>query len=251
MNEKKIVKFNLYMSFVLLGILIFMLVGATIAYFSEQKQITNTLTSGNVKIALTEAAVKDDGSGNLIEDDSKPRIIGGGDEVVNDYGVVHPGQKIFKDPTIINTGTDPAWIAAKITITDGSGDLTNIMGYEGYEDIDLEILLGGGLLDEHAHFGDWNNLSDVTYNDHFAMVQVPNRAEGKFEFYFFVLDPLESGDSVVIFDELHIPSDWTGSDMQNLKDLKIKVEAFGVQIYELDNCVKAMTEAFPSYFTIN
>ena len=112
----------------------------------------------------------------------------------------------------------------------------------------MEVLLGGGLLDEVTHFGDWNNYQYVTYNDRYAMIQVPDRTEGKYEFYFFLLEPLQPDESLLLFDEFHVPDEWSGADMQHLKYLEIKVEAFGVQVYELDNCIKAMTEAFPEHF---
>ncbi|MBO5911889.1 MAG: hypothetical protein J6Q76_00260, partial [Clostridia bacterium] len=54
MKTQKVIKFNLYMSCILLGVLVLMLVGVTFAYFSSTKQVTNTFTAGNVEIALSE-----------------------------------------------------------------------------------------------------------------------------------------------------------------------------------------------------
>ena len=248
MDSKKFTKFNLYLSGVLLVVFLAMLVSTTAAYFTDSKQITNTITSGEVKISLTEAAVKSDENGNLIEDTSKPRVVGGVDVVVNDYGKVYPGQSIFKDPTIINIGSDDAWIAAKVTLTDGVGDLTQVMGYEGREEIDIELLLSGGLLDETVHFGTWNNIPYVCYNDRYAMIQSPNAAEGKYEFYFLMLSPVEAGDSVMIFDHINFPNEWDGAEMQQLVNLKVHVQAFGVQTFQFESCFDAMTKAFPTYF---
>ena len=70
MNEKKIIKFNLYMSCALLLAFIAMFIGVTIAYFSDRKQLSATLTAGNVEITLSQAAVKPDLVGNLVEVDS-------------------------------------------------------------------------------------------------------------------------------------------------------------------------------------
>ena len=249
MKEKKIIKFNLYMSCVLLLAFVCMLVATTVAYFSDTKKVTNTFTSGNVRLVLSEAAVKPDGNGNLVEDPDSLRIYGS-DDTVHNYGSVFPGQSIYKDPTIRNTGDDAEWIAAKVTITDGAGDLTRIMGYEGYEDIDIEVLLSGGLLDETVHVGEWNGMEDVCYNDNYAMIQIANPAESKFEFFFLMLEPVNPGieNSVVLFDHIIFPGEWDSQDMQNLADLKIQIEAFGVQTYQLDSCLVAMTEAFPDHF---
>lgn len=251
MNERKLIKFNLYMTLVVLVLLILFLVGTTIAYFSDRKQSEATLTSGNVKIVLSEAAVKRVGD-HLVEDSDKPRIFGGaGETVMNDYGRIYPGQSIFKDPTITNSGDEAEWIAAKVILTDGEGDLTKIMGYEGYEDLDIEVLLSGGLLDETVHVGEWNGMSDVCYNDRYVMFQVPNAAEGRYEFFFLMLEPVQRGESVVLFDHILIPSDWDNLEMQELVALKIQIQAFGVQTSSLDSCLKAMTEAFPTYFDFN
>ena len=247
-DEKKIVKFNLYMSCILLLLFILMLVATTVAYFSDTSKVTNTFTSGNVRLALSESAVKPDANGNLIMDADSPRIFGSETNTVHNYGSVFPGQSIYKDPTIRNTGDDAEWIAAKVTLTDGAGDLTRIMGYEGYEDIDIEVLLSGGLLDESIHVGTWNGIGDVCYNDRYAMIQIPNPAEDKFEFFFLMLRPLQPGEEVVLFDHISFPDIWNSEAMRNIADLKIEIQAFGVQAYQLDSCLLAMTEAFPDHF---
>ena len=239
------------MSFLLLGVLALMLITTTVAYFSDRKQITNTMTAGNVEIVLSESAVKPDGEGNLVSDTSEMRIFGGNDIVVNKYGKVYPSQSIFKDPTITNIGSESAWIAAKVTITDGSGDITKVMGYDGFPGVDMEVLLSGGLLDERIHVGNWNGFDHVCYNDRYAMVQMPNASNGEFSFYFFMLEPVGVGGSVVIFDTFTVPAEWNNTEMAELRDLKIKIEAFGVQAFNIDSCLAAMTEAFPSYFNFN
>lgn len=190
-KEQKIVRFNLYTSCVLLVAFAFMLIGVTIAYFTDKKQISNAFTAGNVRLSLSEAAVTTDSFGNLVEDTSADRIYGGPEKTVNNYGKIHPQQSIYKDPTIQNVGNNPEWAAVKVTLTDGAGDLTKIMGYEGYEELDIEVLLSGGLLaEENPHVGTWNGFEFVRYDDHYAMVQVPNAAEDRFDFYFLYLSPL-------------------------------------------------------------
>lgn len=252
-KEQKIIRFNLITSITLLSIFVIMLVGATIAYFSDTKQNTYTFTSGNVSIALSEAAVIQDASGNFVEDTSSMPIFGGRETTIHDYGKLYPAQYIYKNPTIINTGENAAWIAAKVTLTDGEGDLRNVMGYENSDLVDIRVLLSGGLLDEGVYFGTWNGIEDVCYNDHFAMIQTHHGDEGIYEFFFIMLDPVEVGaqNSVLLFDQLTVPYDWDHAEMKELGDLNIKVQAFGVQTQNLDSCFKAMTEAFPDHFNFN
>ena len=90
----------------LLAILLF--AQATYAYFSSTNKSSATITSGNVSILLSEAAVKKDGAGNLVADPQQSRIFGSTTGTLHDYGIVYPGQLIHKDPTIQNTGTNAA-----------------------------------------------------------------------------------------------------------------------------------------------
>lgn len=251
MNERKIIKFNLYMTCVVLVLMIVFLVGTTLAYFSDSEKTEATLTSGNVSIRLDEAAFKRDGS-NLVEDPTKPRIFGSdGETVINDYGKIYPGQSIYKDPTVTNTGDTEEWIAIKVTLTDGSGDLTHILGYENSQFIDIKGLLSGGILSETARVGVWNGIPYVRHNDHYAMVQKADVANSTFEFFFFILEPLQPQDSVVVFDHIIVPMEWDNEDMQELANLKIQIQAFGVQTTSLDSCLKAMTAAFPDHFVLS
>lgn len=249
MNAKKVVKFNLYMSCILLVTFVLMFIMVTIAYFTDSRQASVVLTAGNVKIALSEAAVKRDASGNWVEDPAQPRLFGGEEDLtINNYGRVYPGMSIYKDPMITNTGDEPEWIAAKVTLTDGAGDLHKIMGYPGYAEIDIEQLLTGGLLDEHVDLVEWNGIPDVCINDRYAMIQIADNAEGKYEFIFLMLQPLAVGESVTIFDQVVFNQMWNSEHMKELAGLEIHVQAYGVQLFDMGDCLQAMTSAFPSHF---
>lgn len=244
----KIAKKSLFIHALLLGVSLILFASTTYAYFTSHKQSTGTITAGNVSIALSEAAVVADSGGNLVEDTSSPRIFGGTEEVFRDYGKIYPGQSIYKDPTILNTGTENAFIAAKVIITDGDGDIHRVMGFPGYDDIDITWLIGGGLLGETAHFGTWNGIENVTYNDKFAMIQIPDRQEGRYEFCIFMLSPFEQGEDVTVFEQMAIPPEWTSEQMKELVDIKITVKAYGVQVFGFESCFEAMTKAFPGHF---
>ena len=241
-------KLKLIISNVLLAVITLLLVGVTIAYFSDTAQISNTLTSGSVKIMLSESAVKKDKFGNLVADNEATKIFGGQDATLNDYGKIHPGQTIYKDPTILNTGTNNAWIAAQITFEDGNGDLQNVMKLENKDGIDIKKLLSGGILEEQAQVGMWNGLEDILFNDHFAMVQIPNASEGEYAFFIFYHATFAQGDTEMLFDTLKIPREWNNEEMQELANLNIKVQAFASQTEGMENCLHAMRTAFPDYF---
>ena len=227
----------------------------TIAFFTDARESTGVFTAGNVYIELTEAAVTPDAAGNLIENTAANRISGaeivsGGPLVVHNYGVVFPGQTIHKDPTVKNVGSESAWIAVKVIIEDGIGDIHKLYSYsDGLDDINIELLLQGGLLDEHVHVGDWNGMSDVCYNDNYAMIQASSHLQGKYEFFFIMQKPLESDEEVEVFDTFFVNEYFGNAEMQEFRELKVTVQAFAVQKYGFGSCLAAMTAAFSSHFT--
>lgn len=227
---------------------LFVIISGSIAYFSDTESVEATLTAGSVSIELSEAAVKADSAGNLVEDPDKPRVMGSETTTLRDYGVIYPGQSICKDPTIKNVGRNDAWVAAKITITDGAGNLLNVIGYPGFHAIDIEQLLAGALLDEKVHVGTWNGFENVCYNDRYAMVQIVDPNVDAYVFYFFILDEQHPGDELRIFESMQIPAYWSNEEMKELAELKIKVQAFGVQTFGFDSCYAAMKGAFADYF---
>lgn len=233
-------------------VLIIASAGGTIAYFSDSREMTNVFTAGNVYISLTEAAVKSDGYGNLIEDPDSPRVEGvaidSTTDVYHNYGVLFPGKVMYKDPTITNTGDDSAWIAAKIIISDGVGDINKLFGYENQQEIDIRAMLSGGLLDSVVRVGSWNGMENVCYNDLHAMVQVSDAKKGVYEFYFFFNAALDEGESALIFDTMTIDPEFTNSQMQEMAELEITVQAFAVQTFGFRDCYTAMCRAFPEHF---
>ena len=244
----KIVAFMLII--IVLSITIF---NGTIAFFTDSKESDTVFTAGHVYIELTEAATKHDENGHLIKDESADRI--SGKEltegiVVNNYGTVFPGQTIFKDPTVKNIGLFPAWVAIKVIIDDGEGDIFRMYKYsDEYDDIDIELLFGGGLLDEKIHVGTWNGIPDVCYNDRYAMIQESRRSDGIYEFYFIINNPLKMGESVNVFDTMLIDPTFGNSEMLEFRDLNVTIQAFAVQTYGFDSCYAAMLGAFNEHFT--
>ena len=245
-------KKGMLFSLLLLLLAVIAFAASTIAYFSDVKQTSNVFTSGNVAIVLSESAITRDEAGNVIADTTRPRVFGTSDGTLHNYGTVYPGQTIFKDPIVTNSGLSDAWVAVKVTITDGTGDICRIMGYNPDETdmIDIEAMLGGGLLDEKVHVGVWNGIEDVTHNDRYAMIQTADARAGVYTFYFLMLEPMQPGDEVMLFDHVTVPREWDNAEMQQLADLKIHVQAFGVQTFQLESCLKAMQQAFPTHFNI-
>lgn len=81
-----------------------LVVGGTLAYFTDTKSADNTFTVGDVKIKLDESNVNDPN----------------GDRVTsNEYTDVFPGIQYKKDPVVTNTGKNDAYVRAVVTIENG------------------------------------------------------------------------------------------------------------------------------------
>ena len=200
--------------------------GATLAYFTDTDDATNTFTAGNIKIDLTEAEVKLDASGNYVADGAGTRRDVLDNEADKyDFGKIYPAQEICKDPTIeILDGSEEAYIAAKIIITDGVGDLhtyqktqadgskvdTLLLGIDGTDYIDISKVVTGGLMNEPvtqvSEFGDLKGVIwDTTTS---AIYQEANRTAGEYTIYCFIKNPMNAKDKVCLFEKITVPATW-------------------------------------------
>lgn len=73
--------------------------GSSLAYFTDTDSADNVFTVGNIKIDLTE-----------------PKWEAEGKEEAKD---MYPGEPVAKDPTVTNTGANPAVVRIKVTFPDG------------------------------------------------------------------------------------------------------------------------------------
>ena len=78
-----------------------LVVGGTLAYFTDAKSATNTFTMGNVAITLDETNVNDPQGARVTE---------------NTYNV-YPGAVVTKDPVVHNTGKNAAYIRATVNVS--------------------------------------------------------------------------------------------------------------------------------------
>ena len=247
MNKKKILALSLIVCLLATAV-----VGGTLAYFTDTDDAVNTFTAGNVGIDLTEAEVMYDADGNLVAAGGRMDV---GDaehdtDDVYDYGKVYPGQTILKDPTItVDAGSEDCYVAAKVIVTDGVGDLHKIIGVKDYDNLDIHKLVSGGEVAKTAtQLTGWNGLSMVYETETSVIYQEANRANGEYVFYVFVKDPMAAGESVVLFDHVNIDSAWDNEEMAELVDLKIEVQAYATQEYGFHSCFDAITAAFDDDF---
>ena len=84
-------------------------VGGTLAYFTDDDDVTNTFTMGNVAISLDEAKVERP-EGEDVWEATDERV------KENEYEGVYPGAVLPKDPTVHNEGTYGAYVRAKVIV---------------------------------------------------------------------------------------------------------------------------------------
>jgi len=258
-------------------------ISMSLAYFTDTDAVKNEFTVGDVEIDLTEGAwIRDLDPASPTYGDIIPAVYDeNGDKVpaegvvadrdyvgetateasVNNYGKLYPGMTVYKDPIIENTGSENAFVAAKITITDGAGDdidLTKIIGSTvapGF--INLTGFVTGGECgvqmpyDEDGIFGAGAN---VHYTDTVFVKQIP-RGNGVWDIYVFVINPLGGSDDttgldkkITLFTNINVSGEWDQAEMANLKDLSIDVKSYATQTSGFATCLEAMKAAFPTDF---
>lgn len=111
-------KRNLITSVVALALVSLLGIGATLAYLTDNAQVTNTFTSGSVKIDLQEPSWNPEDGQDLA-----------------------PGDVIDKDPRIINVGKNDAYMMIQV---EGMDDMTEIGFAANYDDANWVLVDANG-----------------------------------------------------------------------------------------------------------
>lgn len=178
----------------------------TFAYFTDQSsQVTNTFTMGNVEIILDEALVvpTTGPSGTTwAADEEADRVLN------NTYENIYPGAVLPKDPTVQNTGSNPAYVRVKVTVED---------------------------------FGLETNPSDLWAPIGSGWVLDAVKSSGNV-FYYNYTDILQSGaSSSAVFTKVEIPTTFTSANMAAIGNFNILVEAHAIQAQGFANVTAAFT----------
>lgn len=196
-------------------------IGASLAYFTDTKTAENTFTMGNVKIALDEAPVDEEGQAT------------DGDRVTaNDYGIdaVYPGATLDKDPTVHNTGKNPAYIRAVVTVENGMNwlGLYNDNVWTAPQEAAFNALINNTL-------GEGWELVDIAYD-----MSGPNHPTSDFVATLKYTEVLEAGqDTTAMFSEISFPAKLTENDVTTRISqegkFRIDVVAQAIQVKGFDS----------------
>jgi predicted ribosomally synthesized peptide with SipW-like signal peptide len=217
-------------------------IGGTMAYFTDTDAQTNTFTAGKVDISLDEAIVEKNAAGNLVATGSRTDET----QTLQNYHLF-PAMSITKDPTItVAADSEDAYIAAIVTIT---GDIYDLIGVAGYDNIDITKLASGGLMAKAStQVQGWNGLSMVYETDDCVIYQDADKANNTWTLYIFMKAAQVANAKVVLFDTLTIPSRWDNAEMAKINGMNIVVNAYATQTNGFADCYTAITTAFDSAF---
>lgn len=233
--KKKIFAIALAASIAVLAI-----AGTSMAYFTDTEEYTNVFTAGNVTISLTEApAERSADNGNIVAVAGN-RIPFNADTV---YNPLFPQQKIAKDPTIKNIGTEEAYFGAIITIT-------NVAPTEGATVGDVKKVLYANTAAENSEYKQTsvaNFIKGLPEADK-ATVTIKETDAG-FVIYVVYNGKYAKDASATVFTGIEIPSNWDNKEMAQVNGLKVNVQAYAVQTAGMtEGSLKALQAAFVEEF---
>ena len=156
------------------------IVGASLAYFTDTDQATNTFAVGNVKIELIEQQRGENGLVPFEQNKKLYPIVGSAQGDKDEYGMPIAKNYVDKMVTIKNTGSEKAYIRAYFAIPSALDD-----GYEtfnagmnvlhfnfGNKVVDGNITSTEGVEWIWTHGNKWNyfetTMDGIQYNVYFA-----------------------------------------------------------------------------------
>ena len=176
--------------------------GTTLAYLTSQETVTNTFTVGKVEIKLDEAKANADGT-----------LVPNADRVKENSYKLIPGHTYNKDPMVtVLKGSESSYIKMTVTFTKAA-ELDAIFAPTG---ADLTSIFNGYDSTNWIYKG---NTEDTTANTR------------TYEFWYKETVAAPTADVALdaLFDQIKAPDSLTNSDLNNLKDLKITVNAYAIQ----------------------
>ena len=176
--------------------------GTTLAYLTSQDKVVNTFTVGNVQIKLDEAKANADGT-----------LVPNADRVKENSYKLIPGHTYNKDPMVtVLSGSESSYIKMTVTFSKAA-ELDAIFAPNG---ADMTSIFNGYDSTNWIYKG---NTEDTTANTR------------TYEFWYKEAVAAPTADVALdaLFDQIKAPDSLTNSDLNNLKDLKITVNAYAIQ----------------------
>ncbi len=179
-----------------------LVVGGTLAYFTDTKSATNTFTMGNVAITLDETDVNNPDA----------RTTKG-----NTYNV-YPGQTVKKDPIVHNTGKNAAYIRATVNVSNWMNlvaayypDFKETFPNDGYKAA-LNLLVG--------ELGEGWSVVEVVKGDTFTIGQFDAKFILKYD------GTLAAGsETTPMFTQVMVPAGLDNANASTFSSVKVQAQA--------------------------
>ena len=239
--------------------------GATLAYFTDTDEETNTFTAGGVKIDLIEQERGENGLQNFTQNKVLLPIVGSAQGEKDEYGQPVAANYVDKMITIKNTSKSDAWVRAYFAIPSALDDgfeesfnaSMNILhfnfGNKVNEDGTLvttynnEWLWGSVAKPEHSGWNYFETTIDgVAYNVYFADYYQPLAANATTEQF---VSGVYLDSHVDMADGKYIDTRFPNADLSILEGtISCPVKAVAVQAAGFDSAADAITAAFGADF---
>ena len=179
--------------------------GATLAYFTDEGDVSNTFTVGSgVSIKVDEAEVEK----NL--DNNTWTALATRTEEGVEYGDVYPGAVLPKDPTLTNT-SEASGVYARMVVTIDSAAAWKA-ACAAHNITDLGYIFGGYVED------DWSKASVVE-----------NTEADTITYTYEYERVLAAGEKATLFTGVTIPKEFTNAEMTALGDFNIDIQGQAIQ----------------------
>lgn len=198
----------------------------TLAWFNSTDEVTNKFMvadsdqdgAPDFAIDVKESATDEDGNKVDADGDGEYDLTDTG----NTYTNLVPGDLLFKDPVVTNTGDYDQWVRVNLLISKSFAD--QIAQEQGVEaaDIDMAVLLPGF---DAAMWAD-SEFSAAAYADYYVYA------------YYFA-NELQAGDAIAVFNAVKIPDTFTQEDMTyGVDGFQIIVKADAIQSENIGDSAK-------------
>lgn len=230
------------------------IVGASLAYFTDTDNETNTFAVGNVKIDLIEQERGENGLQPFTQGKKLSPIVGSAQGEKDELGMPTAKNYVDKMVTVRNTGSEKAYIRAYFAIPSDLDDGyetfnagANILhGNFGNKIVDGTVYTTFGAEWNWMHDGKWNyfetTMDGVNYNVYFADYYQPVAANETTE---QLICGVYLDKNVDMKDGKYIDTRYPNADLSILEGtVKYPVFAVAVQAEGFDTAAAAMDAAF-------
>lgn len=205
-------------------LLVCLSVGATVAYLTSAKTVTNTFTVGKVEIKLDEALATEDGYLGVYGEDGKiyraeegetsPRV------KANDYKLL-PGLNYAKDPTVtVLQGSEPAYVKLVVTVT--KANETDQLFKD--KDYSLENVIQGYDKNQWALLSNTKDAETNTRTYEFGYYGNSGAVD------LIPVNALSADQKLpALFTAIQMPDDLTNDDLAAITGMEITVNAYAIQ----------------------